>query len=254
MSFDRFTTAMRALTVVGVCAGAVLAHAAEEEELGWSGAATLGYLAASGNADNLNVNGALDLAYDQTNWRHTLGLNAIGAEADGVSSAERYTLALKTQRTFSEHNYAFGLLAGVKDRFAGVAEQFSQTVGLGRRFIDTETQVLNFEAGLGFRQLTFADTIDENGVVVPGEEDSSAIARVGGDYRWNFSETAHFDQTLAMEIGSDNTNTIAVSSVTAKLLGAMNLVVSLTINNNSDAPVGTTSTDRFTAISLEYAW
>jgi hypothetical protein len=42
--------------------------------------------------------------------------------------------------------------------------------------------------------------------------------------------------------------------VTAKLLGAMDLVVSYTLINNSDAPAGTTSTDRFTAISLQYAW
>ncbi|MEM6640613.1 MAG: DUF481 domain-containing protein, partial [Pseudomonadota bacterium] len=202
------------------------ANAAEEEDLGWTGKAALGYLSASGNADNLNVNGALDLGYKTTNWVHTLGLTAIGAEADGVSSAERYTAAFKSQRDFSEFNYLFGRLGYQKDRFAGVAEQFSQTVGVGRRFINTDVHVLNAEFGLGFRQQTFADTVDANGVVVPGEEDSSAIARIGADYRWNFSETARFDQTLAIEAGSENTNTISVSSVTAKLFESMNLVVS----------------------------
>lgn len=247
-------TLVRAAAVTGLVLGAGAAFAEDEKELGWSGNAALGYLSASGNADNLNVNGNFGLAYTQEYWTHTLNLAAIGAKADGVGSAERYTFGAKTQRDFTEFNYAFGRLDYVKDRFAGVAEQFSQTVGLGRRFINTDTHILNGEAGIGFRQLTFADSRDDNGVLQPGADESSAIARLGGDYRWNFSETAHFDQTLAMEIGSDNTNTIAVSSVTAKLLGAMNLVVSLTINNNSDAPAGTTSTDRFTAISLEYAW
>ncbi|MEO1573883.1 MAG: DUF481 domain-containing protein [Pseudomonadota bacterium] len=248
-------TLVRAAAVTGLVLGAGAAFAEDEKQLGWSGNAALGYLSASGNADNLNVNGNLGLAYNQEFWTHTLNLAAIGAKADGIGSAERYTFGLKTQRDFTEFNYAFGRLDYVKDRFAGVAEQFSQTVGVGRRFINTDTHILNGEVGVGFRQLTFADTVDANGVITAvGEDESSAIVRVGGDYRWNFSETAHFDQTLAMEIGSDNTNTIAVSAVTAKLFGAMNLVVSLTINNNSDAPAGTTSTDRFTAISLEYAW
>jgi putative salt-induced outer membrane protein len=243
-----------AITSAMMIAGA-FAQAQEEEDKGpWSGKAALGYLQASGNADNLNVNAALDLGYTWEKWTHSLAAAAIGAKANDVSSAERYTLDLKTQRDFSEFDYIYGLVAYQKDRFAGVAEQFSQTVGYGRRLINTDTHVLNIEAGVGFRQLTFADTINPDGTVTPGEDDSSAIVRLGGDYRWNFSETAHFDQTLSTEIGSDNTYTESVSSVTAKLLGAMDLVVSYTLINNSDAPAGTTSTDRFTAISLQYAW
>ncbi|MFK7887879.1 MAG: YdiY family protein [Gammaproteobacteria bacterium] len=241
-------------TSIILMAGA-FAQAQDEEDKGpWSGKAGLGYLQASGNADNLTVNASVDLAYNWEQWTHSLAALAIGASANDVSSAERYTLDLKTQRDFSEFDYLYGLIAYQKDRFAGVAEQLSETVGYGRRLINTDVHVLNVEAGVGFRQLTFADTIDENGLFVRGEDESSAIVRLGGDYLWNFSDTANFTQSLAILAGSDNTSTESISAVTAKLLGAMDLVVSFTVNHNTDAPVGTTSTDRFTAISLQYAW
>ena len=46
----------------------------------------------------------------------------------------------------------------------------------------------------------------------------------------------------------------SVTSITARLIGALNLVASYTIRNNSDVPVGTEKTDTRTAISLEYAF
>lgn len=233
------------LVVLGalLCACSV-AQADDEKKEGWSGNAGLGYLSASGNADNLNVNALGELYYDWEHWHHSLKALAVGASAGGVSSAERYTMDLKTQRDFSEFDYLFGLIAYQKDRFAGVREQLSETVGYGRRLINTDVHILNAEVGVGFRQIDFQD----------GTDDSGAIIRLGGNYRWNFSDTAHFDQSLAIEAGSDNTSTESISAVTAKLLGAMDLVVSFTVKNNSDVPLGTTSTDRFTAISLQYAW
>ncbi|MFK8017362.1 MAG: YdiY family protein [Gammaproteobacteria bacterium] len=252
---------------IGVATAAALCcnvAAAEEKKEGWSGAAGLGYLSASGNADNTNINASGELYYDWEQWHHSAKALAIGAQADGDSSAERYTLELKTQRDFTDTDYIYGLIAAQNDRFAGVRQQVSETIGYGRRLINTDVHVLNVEAGIGFRQLEFADTIDPDdvtitpnilpGSTVGGEKESSAIVRLGGNYRWNFSETAHFDQSLAIEAGSDNTSTESISAVTAKLLGAMDLVFSFTVKNNSDVPIGTTSTDRFTAISLNYSW
>jgi putative salt-induced outer membrane protein len=57
-----------------------------------------------------------------------------------------------------------------------------------------------------------------------------------------------------LEVGGDNTFSESVTSITARLIGALNLVASYTIRNNSDVPVGTEKTDTRTAISLEYAF
>lgn len=228
------------LTLVGVAAQAD----DEERPIGWYGKAGLGYLAASGNADNFNLNALFDLGYNTQLWDHTLRTRAIGAAADGQSSAERYTLDLKSLREITENDYLFGLIAYQKDRFSGVDQQLSGSVGYGRRVFDTDVHRLNVEAGLGYRKLEFND----------GTEDSGAIVRLGGNYTWDFSENAKFEQILAIEAGSDNTSTESISAISATLVENLKLAFSLTIKHNTDVPAANTNTDRFTAISLEYGW
>ena len=244
-------------TTAVLCCNTAAAQEEEKKE-GWSGNVTFGYLEASGNADNLNINAGAEVYYDWEYWHHSLKATAFGAQANDEGSAERYTLELKTQRDLGEHDYLFGLIAAENDRFAGVRQQISETVGYGRRLINTDIHILNVEAGVGFRQIEFADTIDTtdplNPFVVDGEDENDVIIRLGGDYRWNFSDTAHFTQTLAIEIGSENTSSESISAVTANLLGALDLVVSFTIKNNSEVPPDNTSTDRYTAVSLNYAF
>ena len=46
----------------------------------------------------------------------------------------------------------------------------------------------------------------------------------------------------------------SITSVSAQLIGALNLTASYTYRNNSDVPVGSTNSDTRTAIALEYAF
>ena len=104
--------------------------------------------------------------------------------------------------------------------------------------------MLNVSAGVGFQQIDFQD----------GTDDSSAIVRLGSDYKYTFSESAHFVSDLAVEIGSDNTYTVWENGVSAKLSTALSLTASYTIKNNSDVPAGTDDTDTYTAIRVEYGF
>ncbi len=84
--------------------------------------------------------------------------------------------------------------------------------------------------------------------------ESGVIGTLGLDYVWTFSETSNFEQNIGVETGSDNTYLESVSAIRAKLLGDLAIVLSYTVRNNSDVPVGNEKTDKFTAISLEYAF
>ena len=77
---------------------------------------------------------------------------------------------------------------------------------------------------------------------------------MGGNYEWQISETAKFNQLLAVESGSDNTYTESVSKLTADIWENFAIVLSYTIKNNSDVPAGTQKRDTFTAVSLEYSF
>ena len=210
----------------------------------WSGSATLGYLSTSGNTESASLNSGFEVGYTVGNWFHRLQAKAINSAQDDETIAEAYEAGWKTEYRFSETDFLFGRVDWRKDRFSGYDHQISETLGYGRRWIDTERHTLNTEIGVGARQLETQDGIEEEDFIVRG----------GLDYSWRFSETAEFVQELAIESGSENTFIESITALKATLMGDLALVASYTVRNNSDVPVGTQETDTFTALSLEYGF
>ena len=215
-----------------------------EEASPWAGKASLGYLATSGNTNTTSYNTAFEVSYSNNKWTHILDGAANGSDESETTTAEAYQAGWKSTYDFSEHNYAFGLVSWRKDRFSGVNQQLSEAVGYGRRLITTPAHVLSAEVGAGHRSSDLSDNTSESG----------AIATLGLDYRWAFSETSNFEQGIGVEAGSDNTYLESVSAVRAKLLGDLAIVFSYTVRHNTDVPTGSEKTDKFTVISLELAF
>lgn len=237
----RTVCVIAALTVM---APALFAQEEQEEQGPWAGKARLGYLATSGNTDSSSLNSGLEVSYSAGQWVHAFKAAGIFSSEDQVTTAEAYEAGFKSERNFGDHNYLFGQLHWRKDRFSGYDQQFSQTVGYGRRLIDLEKHKLNAEIGAGARQSDLAD----------GTKENETIVRAGLDYTWNISETTSFQQAVNIESGSQNTYTESVTRLSAALVGNLALVASYTVKNNSDVPPPAENTDRFTALSLEYGF
>ena len=234
-----------ALLVFGLAAIAQEETSAEEPEAGpWAGKVSLGYQATSGNTDNTSLNGSFEVGYTAGNWLHKLNGSAFNASESSATTAESYDLGFKSERNLSEFNYLFGQLDYRNDRFSGFTYQFSQTVGYGRRFLDTGVHTLSAEIGGGARQSETSVGVSENEFVVRGQ----------GNYLWTISETANFTFGLVVEHGDVNTYMQSDFAVRARIVGNLLLVVSYTIKDNSEVPAGTENTDTFTALSLEYAF
>ena len=233
--------------VAVLLAGNVVLAQEEDPDAGegpWSGKVTLGYQGTSGNTDTTTYRTGFEVAYATDGWLHQLDAAGNGGEDSGATSAEAYQANWKSSWSFTEHDFVFGQLSWRKDRFAGVTEQVSTTLGYGRRVVDTPSHLLSLEAGLGYRDSDRAD----------GTNETSAIGRGALNYTWTFSETASFTQDLIVETGSDNTFIESVSAVQASLVSTLALVASYTVKRNTDVPVGTNKTDTLTAISLEYGF
>lgn len=216
----------------------------EESEGPWSGKATLGYLATSGNTENSNLNAGLEISYAPNQWTHRLRALAINAAENEVTTAEAYELGWKSELSLNENDFLFGRLDWRKDRFSSYDQQFSQTVGYGRRLINTDVHRLNAEIGAGARQ---SDLID-------GTKEEEFILRGGFDYLWNISDTAQFTQLLGVEAGDANTYVESVTALKARLIGSLALVASYTIKHNTDVLPTLEKTDTYTALSLEYTF
>jgi putative salt-induced outer membrane protein len=217
---------------------------AEKEAGPWSGKAALGYLATGGNTESSSLNSAFTVAYATGRWAHSLEATAINASEDEQTSAEGYALGWKTEFNMTERDFLFGRVNWRKDRFSGYDQQLSESVGYGRRLIDTGVHFLNVELGAGARQADLTD----------GTEEQDFILRGGITYQWKFSETAQFTQDLTTESGPENTYSESVSAIKTRLIGALALVASYTIKNNSVVPAGNENTDTFAALSVEYAF
>jgi len=237
---------LRAILVVAALAAPMhlMAQEPTEPESPWSGKATLGYLATSGNTENSTLNTGFEVNYTAGKWVHQFGAAAINAAENKVTTAEAYNVGWKSERKISDKDFLFGRLEWRKDLFGGYDTQFSQTIGYGRRLIDSDKHKLNAEIGAGARQSKARDGADGN----------ETIGRGGLYYKWHFSETAEFRQDLTVESGGENTYLESVTAVSARLLGELALVASYTIKDNSDVPVGIEKTDTYTALSLEYAF
>ena len=213
-----------------------------EKDLGWTGKATLGYLATTGNTENTSLNTGLEIGYNTENWNHLASMAAIYATQDNSTQAEAYEFGWKSEWEVSEKSFFFGRLSWRKDRFGPYATQVAETIGYGRRLIDTEKHKLNANIGAGARQ-----SEDQFGL-----ETDETIFRGGVDYIWKLSETAEFRQDLTAEAGDANTYVESVTAVSAKIVGAVALVASYTVKHNTDVPPLTEKTDTYTALSLEY--
>ena len=238
---------LRSVLLLGLLAFAMPLFAQEEEaaeESPWSGNIKFGYIATSGNTENESLNSSFEVNYKPGDWEHQLRGAAIYSTESNVTTAEAYDANWKSARNFSEHNYLFGRLDWRKDRFASITEQFSQSVGYGRRMIDKEKHQLNGELGVGARQSDLADGTDESDTILTGRL----------TYAWQISDTANFGQSLLVESGNSNTFTESVTELRAQLVGRLAMVASYTIRHNSDVLPGTENRDTRTAISLEYAF
>lgn len=218
--------------------------AREEPESPWSGKATLGYLATSGNTETSTLNTGFEIGYKTGKWAHLFEAAAVNSSENKVTTAEAYDAGWKSERNLTDKDFLFGRLHWRKDRFGGYNTQFSQTVGYGRRLIDTDKHKLNGEVGAGARQSETQLGVKENETVFRG----------GLYYRWQLSETAEFRQDLLAEGGEKNTYGESITALSAKVFGDLALVASYTIKHNTDVPPLTEKTDTYTALSLEYSF
>jgi len=236
----------RSVFVIGLLVLAAPSFAAEEEEQEgpWSGNVKLCYLATSGNTESSSLNSGFRISYALDLWKHEATAAAIQSTDGGETTAEAYDFGWSSARSVSDNDFIFGRLDWRKDHFSSFDQQFSQSIGYGRRLIDSAVHKLNVEIGVGARQSDLADGTDESDAIVTGRL----------TYNWEISETASFGQAFLVESGGSNTFSESVSSLSARLVGRLALVASYTLRHNSDVLPDTEKTDTFTALSLEYGF
>ncbi len=210
----------------------------------FTGKVSFGYQGTSGNSETTSVNGATELVWDYERWKHTVNASALGADESGNTTAEAYNLGAQSDFSISDVSYLFGRFNWDKDKFSGYDQQTTQTVGYGRKLLDTDTQTWNLEIGAGARQSDLRD----------GTSEDETIGRLASDYTYKLSDTSQVAADVGVESGQENTLVQYGVELKSQLIGNLALVASYRVRYNSDVPAGSEKRDTFTAVSLEYGF
>ena len=219
----------------------------------WGGKIGLGAIATGGNSESSTLQADLGLNYDKGIWHNAFAASALQAQAEtedaaGVveknTTSERYAASLRSALDFSDNNYVFVLFEYEKDLFAGVRERSAETLGYGRRLLNSEKQKLDVELGAGARQL-LAQGEDQ-------QRQSEVIGRAGLNYTLQLSETSRFAQKLTVESGDANTATESVSELRLAVIGGVFAKLGFTWKNNSEVPEGSKNVDTISSVSLSW--
>jgi len=219
----------------------------------WSGTGDLGFNQISGNSNSESLAAALGIKYEAGRWTHAFNAETFTAsqtteDDDGNNidsrSAERYGGNWQSDFAINERTYAFGAVRYITDNFAGFESQTAINTGLGRTFIDDETTLFEGSVGAGYRQSDLND----------GGSEDEAIGTLSVTYNRALTGNTDFESLWLVEAGSENTYAEGGVALKIAMSEALGIRLSYVAKHNTDAPEGSTSTDRFSTISLSYTF
>lgn len=209
----------------------------------WKGSVQVGITATTGNTKTKNINAKADITREKNNWRHHLHLSALSASTQGTTTAERYYAKANTRYSFTKHNYVFALVTYENNRFSGFHYNVTDTLGYGRRLIDTDQMNLDLEIGAGSREIKIIDS---------GQREVEAQLHAGGSFEWDITDDTQFTQELSSNIGKIRSVSRSVTSLTTQVVGNLAASLSYTYEYTSKVPQDVAKTFSQTSVNLVY--
>lgn len=249
---------MKKKLVLVVSAVAFSSLAFAEAEKPWEVAAELGVIATSGNTETTSVQAKLDARQYTLKWHNHYIVSGLFkrdqvTSDDGTKSkedtAEKYFASAKTAYQLANENsnlFLFG--SHTDDKFGSYRKYSTLAIGYGTRLFENDTMKLDAEVGPGYFR---AERVLEDESI---EKEDGFLLRGAASFRWQFTETAEFNQTLSVESAQENTRTIAESSVSTRINGSMQLKVGFNVSNDSDVAPDKKNTDTTSYVNLVYSF
>lgn len=211
-----------------------------QEENGVSTEIEFGAIFTTGNAEDESVNfkGTVDWVRDR--WDYMFSVDAFRSSRQDTLSAQRLYYVASAGYDLSEVSFVETRLAHEDDRFSGYDSQTDLTVSYGRELLTNRDDMgFSYTAGIGARQSKS-----------PAGDFDEAIVRIAGNYDWNISDTAVFNQTIAADSGDETSIFRAESSIETKILDNLSLRFAFTLKHQTEVPIGREKTDTATTVTL----
>jgi len=220
-------------------------QAQEDNFLGFNGQADVNAIISSGNTDKSTVGAAVKGTREWGVWSLDANAAANRGESNGDRDAEEYNFGLQGNRQIiDDKTYAFAGATYEVDNFSGFDYVATQTVGLGRQFIENNVYTLKGQFGIGAQEFE----------TDAGDKTEEFVARPELNFGWNITDALQFTQDLGAVIGSDLTTIKSRSAIRNQLAGNLFLQAAYEVENRSDVPAGNDDTDTKTTLGLSYGF
>ena len=224
----------------------------------WTGKGQAGYVSSQGNSEAKSANVALDMGLVEGPWTHAFHLGGLYGQSAAIVSAERWDTGWQTDYALTAQLYSFGALRYAHDLFSGFQYQASGTVGLGYKFIDSETTKLSGQVGVGYRELR-PESLTKNaaGAVISrtlGAQSGGVVGTAGVLYSQALTSSTTLTDKLLVEAGSSDTLVSNALALGVKISTKLSLSVGYAIQNNTKPPGMLKKLDTLETLNLVYAF
>jgi putative salt-induced outer membrane protein len=211
---------------------------------GWSGEGEVGASHTSGSTNDTTLAIGMHAQKDGIKWRHKFAASAEYQRSNGVSGAEKYLVSYEANYKVSPRLYTVGLVQWEKDRFAGFYNRVTESVGLGYSIVHTPTVTWDATAGPAFRQTD----------LVAGPSDSTTELRLGTQVGWQLSPSTLLKEDAAVYVGGGNNTYQSITSLTAKVIGALAARTSFQVKKETSPLAGFSGIDTTSRLTLVYGF
>ena len=161
------------------------APAADTSTKPWSGEASLSFVQTTGNTDNQTLGTGLKAAWQSAPWKVSIAAAFLRAETSNVETARKTNAALRGEYDFTARLGAYAQESYLRDRFAGIANQWITEGGGVYKLLTGPVHALSLSAGLAY-------TSEER---LPPDADRRFMGGTAGlSYKWKISSTADFGE------------------------------------------------------------
>jgi putative salt-induced outer membrane protein len=210
----------------------------------WKNAAEVSVVNANGNSRATTTSAKNLFEY---NWGKVSLLQlegaALGARDSGGVTAENYMAREKVTWKIYGRNYVYEQFKWDKDRFAGIANRYDASAGLGRLILDLPKDKLNGELGGGY--------INEERTDAPRNDFASG--RAYAKYVHAFTESSSFSQDAEYLHNFENSKGYRLNTETALIASIsthLSLKSSFVWKRNALPPPGAVKDDTITSMAL----
>ena len=239
MNFKNITLCTTAITMM-----AVSAHASDAlpSLTGFSGSVEAGVSVQSGNTEATEFNLGAKGTQELNDWRHHFEAAAYNSKKNGTRNDEEYRLGLGSDWKINDRDYLYAQVGYVNDRYAGFNYRISESIGVGRRWIDDGVYLLDTRVGPGFRHTKFTS----------GDKEDSWIILGGLLAGWQVNKNVELGQDATLEYSPDGTILNSDTFLKTKLSDSLAFKAGFNVEHRTEVAVGAEKTDTRTTAGIVY--